>query len=120
MLFIFILLIIGTILLYKKRSNYIVHIILCFLMYAFYVYLWFLPSIINNTHYDENKPHTDSAMGVAIMFLFSMPLYLLVHIIFIRYSNKNKTKKIFIIHLIGITLLILQLIIFLIKTNFLS
>jgi len=120
MLFLLILLTIGTIILFKNRNNYIVHVILCTLMYVLYVYLWFLPTIVNNTNYNENKHHTDSAMGVAIMFLFSMPIYLLIHVLFIRYSRKNKAKKIFIIHVIGIILLIIQLVTFLIKTNFLS
>ncbi len=104
----------------EKKSIIIIHILLSILMYGFYLFLWFVPSIMNNTYYDENKHYVDSAMGVAIVFIFSMPIYLLIHIFFIWYSKKNKFKKILIIHLIGIALLIVQTLTFLFKTNFLN
>ncbi len=120
MLYILIILITGTILLKIKKSNYITHILLIILMYGFYIYLWFLPSIANNAYYDENKHHVDTGLGIAIMFIFSMPIYFLIHAFFIWRSKKKGLKKILIVHLIGVTLLFIQIATFLFKTNFLS
>ncbi len=94
----------------------ILHIGLIILMYGLYVYLWLLTSISNN----RNMHYTDSALGVAIMFIFSIPIYFLIHVFFIWRSKKKGLKKILIIHLTGVTLLIIQIATFLFKTNFLS
>lgn len=93
MLYILIILVFGVIM-YKNKDNYIVHIILSILMYGLYIFLWFIPSI-ENSSYDENKHHTDSALGVAIMFIFSMPIYLIVHTLFIWYSKKKQLRNIY-------------------------
>ncbi len=120
MFFILIILIFGIVIVYKNKNNFITHILLTVLMYGLYIYLWFIPSIMDNTYHDMNKPYVDSALGVAIMFIFSMPIYLLIHAFFIWYAKKNKLKKILIIHFIGVVLLVIQLVTFLFKTNFLS
>ncbi len=117
MLYILIILIVGIIFVNKTKNNYITHIFLSVLMYGLYIYLWFIPSIMDKTYHNINKPHVDSALGVAIVFIFSMPVYLLIHAFFIWYAKKNKLKKILIIHWTGIVLLMIQLVIFLYKVN---
>lgn len=110
-------LVIG-ILIYKNKNKYISQGIILFLMYGLYVYLWFLPAIVNNTTHTDKHP-TDVAMGVAILFIFSMPVYLLIHTLFLWYAKRKRLKKIFRIHFIGIILLTIQTLLFLVKTNFL-
>ncbi len=123
MLYLLVLIVLGFLVYkFRKRNNF--HPILILLMYGFYLLLWFVPKIdttVTNTG-EHIKHQTDSAMGVAILFLFTMPIYLLVHIAFIIYSKKMTSHRtiIFKSHIIGVVLLAIQVVTFLIKTNFLS
>ncbi len=115
------ILIIMSVLLYKYREYDRFHLILIILMYGFYLLLWFMPEIDDTVvSTEEHIKHTNSALGVSILFLLTMPVYLLIHIIFIMFAKKkiNFRSKIFKSHIIGSILLLIQIAIFLVKTNF--